>query len=292
MKLSSISVLSVGLICLSVALMNGKKPIKTIEKQFQFVPSGKAIVEKDTLSVQAFKMLDHEITNGEYSVFLEDIRANDPEQLPKLEVDKEGWGKRFPDGFLKPMDELYYVHEAYRDYPVVNISQYAAKEYCKWLTTKLNESRSDDEQIIVRLPSRTEFIRAGAGSNLNFQYTWGNQYMTNSEGKFLCNFTRILYSNMSRGENDRVVIKNAGTKLDLESDGAMYTAKMKSYYPNQFELYNLNGNVAEWIAEDDCAAGGSWYDFGYDVRLQSVKTVNDPSPEVGFRPIFTVVVEK
>jgi formylglycine-generating enzyme required for sulfatase activity len=246
-------------------------------------------VEKDTLSLQAFKMLDHEVTNLEYRTFLTDIETKEPELLSKLQIDKEGWVKRFPEGYVKPMDKLYYTHEAYNDYPVVNISQFAAKEYCKWLTSKLNENKSKEEQIIVRLPKRSEFIRAGAGSNYNYQYAWGNNYLTNSEGKFLCNFTRIPYANMSRGENGKLIIKNGRPELDHMSDGTMYMAKVKSYYPSEFELYNLNGNVAEWLEEDNIAAGGSWYDFGYDVRLQSTKRVEGSSPEVGFRPVFTVV---
>lgn len=291
MKLTYVSLLYVGFLCLSAALMSEKKHIKTIQKQFQFVPSGKVILADDTLSVQGFKMLDHEVTNMEYRAFLSDMGARKPEILPELQIDKEGWAKRFPEGFVKPMDELYFTHQAYNEYPVINISQFAAKEYCKWLTEKLNENKSLEERIVVRLPKRAEFIRAGAGSNFDYQYAWGNNYLTNSEGDFLCNFTRIPYANMSRGENGKLIIKNGRPDLDFASDDAMYMTKVKSYYPSQFGFYNLNGNVAEWLADENFAAGGSWYDFGYDVRLQSIKKVHGPSPEVGFRPVYTVLKE-
>ncbi|MEX2483606.1 MAG: SUMF1/EgtB/PvdO family nonheme iron enzyme [Brumimicrobium sp.] len=262
---------------------------KSLKKQFKFIPSGVTLVDEDTLSVQSFYMLSYEVTNAEYNDFLETIKNNDPDAFKEARVRNEQWTTHFKNTYVEPMEEMYHVNKAYNDYPVVNITQKGAKLYCEWLEKKINKQLSDDAKIKVRLPSRAEFIRAGAGSNLNWQYAWGNENLRNSEGQFLCNFTRKPQSSMSRDENGDLVIKELEIKSEEESTGMDFTSPKNSYYPNTFEIYNLNGNVAEWLGDlENQAAGGSWYDLGYDVRLQSVKTCHLASPEVGFRPVFTV----
>lgn len=55
------------------------------------------------------------------------------------------------------------------------------------------------------------------------------------QGQFLANF--------KRGSGD-----NAGTAGGL-NDRAFYTADVKSFYPNGFGLYNMAGNVNEWVQD-------------------------------------------
>ncbi len=55
------------------------------------------------------------------------------------------------------------------------------------------------------------------------------------QGQFLANF--------KRGSGD-----NAGVAGGL-NDRAIYTAPVKSFYPNGFGIYNMAGNVSEWVAD-------------------------------------------
>jgi gliding motility-associated lipoprotein GldJ len=55
------------------------------------------------------------------------------------------------------------------------------------------------------------------------------------QGQFLANF--------KRGSGD-----NAGVAGGL-NDRAFYTAPVKSFYPNGFGIYNMAGNVSEWVAD-------------------------------------------
>ena len=55
------------------------------------------------------------------------------------------------------------------------------------------------------------------------------------QGQFLANF--------KRGSGD-----NAGVAGGL-NDRAVYTAPVKSFYPNGFGVYNMAGNVSEWVAD-------------------------------------------
>lgn len=279
-----------SLLLLSSSILDNPKLPKPFKKQFKFVPSGLSVVDGDTLSVQAFYMLEHEVTNGQYREFLSSL--NDENDLEKASVQNEMWTKTLANLSVEPMEKMYHVHEAYNDYPVVNITKEAAKMYCEWLENKINKELLKSQRVEVRLPKQSEFIRAGLGNNFHWKYAWGNDKLTNSEGKYLCNFTRIPYSIMSRGEDGEIVLNEGNVIEDHISDGALFTAVKSSYYPSTFEIYNLNGNVAEWLGDSgSLAAGGSWHDFGYDVRLQSVKTYETASPMVGFRPVVTVVSE-
>jgi sulfatase modifying factor 1 len=55
------------------------------------------------------------------------------------------------------------------------------------------------------------------------------------QGQFMANF--------KRGSGD-----NAGVAGGL-NDRAIYTAPVKSFYPNGFGIYNMAGNVSEWVAD-------------------------------------------
>ena len=61
--------------------------------------------------------------------------------------------------------------------------------------------------------------------------------------------------------------------------------RAKSHRPNNYGLYNMSGNVAEMVYERGIAYGGSYLDPGYDIRIDSEKPYDAPSPLIGFRVI-------
>ena len=73
------------------------------------------------------------------------------------------------------------------------------------------------------------------------------------------------------------LIHKAGVNASF-GDNADITAPVASYFPNDFGLYCMNGNVAEWLQEPDMAAGGSWRDVCADIRNESVATATGPAP--------------
>ncbi|HAL94933.1 MAG TPA: gliding motility lipoprotein GldJ, partial [Chitinophagaceae bacterium] len=73
-------------------------------------------------------------------------------------------------------------------------------------------------------------------------YPWGqnvNGLRENRRGSLQGQF----YANFKRGNGD-----NAGVAGGL-NDRAFYTAPVESYYPNAFGLYNMAGNVSEWVED-------------------------------------------
>jgi len=70
-------------------------------------------------------------------------------------------------------------------------------------------------------------------------YPWNGNYVRNPDkkhyGEMMANFKR------SRGDY-------AGVAKNL-NDGAVITAEVGSFWPNDFGLYNMAGNVAEWVRD-------------------------------------------
>ncbi|MEI7594351.1 MAG: SUMF1/EgtB/PvdO family nonheme iron enzyme [Bacteroidota bacterium] len=222
----------------------------------------------------------YEVSNLLYRIFLNDLKQTKQfEKLAKAQIDTLNW--RDTLAFNEPYVEYYHKHPAYNNYPVVNVSYEGAELFCSWLTDKYNSfSKRKFKKVKFRLPTLKEWESAAhAGDELSV-YPWGGSFLRNTKGQYLCNFSSI--------NNELVTtdsIKKTGVcphYLNFD-DAADITAPVSSYYPNNFGIYNISGNVAEMVIEKGLAKGGSWKSFGYDVRIQSAKNYSKSASDIGFR---------
>jgi formylglycine-generating enzyme required for sulfatase activity len=262
---------------------------KPFQKDFSYVPPGFVVLNEDTLSIQAFYMQNYEVTNKQYNEFLTWLEENGDETAKKqVALSTENWTSE-PGMYSEQYALHYHTHEAYQDYPVVNVSHEGALLYCAYLEEKIN-SALQSATVKVHLPEHAEFIRAGAGDQLGAIYSWGDTHLRNTDGSLRANFIRIPQSSLTRDKEGNLISYPMPYDHFHESnESADLTAPSKSYFPSKLGFYNLNGNVAEMIAEEGIAVGGSWMDYGYDIRLQSRRTYETASTKVGFRPVFRVV---
>lgn len=240
------------------------------------------------LSLQSFYISRFEVSNLQYRQFYNEVSAGlSEDKKMKIRCDSTGWRQTI--SYNEPMVTYYHNHPAYNNYPVVNISQEGAIEYCRWLQAKL-QTQHPGYTIEVKLPSKWQWIYAAQGGRSQAMFPWGNYYLRNKKGEFLCNFKRI---------GDQVITRNRQTgKPEVHeqsiaitgglNDRAFYTAAVKSFYPNDFGLYNMCGNAAEMIADKGTAMGGSWNDYGGDVHIRSEAKYETSLPTVGFRPVIVV----
>jgi formylglycine-generating enzyme required for sulfatase activity len=191
----------------------------------------------------------------------------------------------------EPMLYGYFSHPAYNNYPVVGISWRQARAFAVW-RGKINDSYRATKKLPKRmpysLPTEAEFEYAARGGRVGTTYPWGGPYPRNAKGCLMANFKP------ARGR--------------YADDGATFTVNVKSYFPNDFGLYNMAGNVAEWTNDAynvsaynitntlnpvinnagekrKVVRGGSWNDNGYFLQ-NSVRTYemqDEQTAFIGFR---------
>ena len=268
---------------------DAKKIVKSLKEDFSFVPSGSITIDEKIVSVQSFYMQNGEITNRQYLVFFNSLKSTGQlEKLKIAQIDTNQWAR--PDGFNTAYAKYYHSHPAYLDYPVVNVSHAGALLYCEWLNENMGTVNDLLGVYKFRLPERSEYIRAARGDNPTINYSWGTNFLRNEEGQIQCNFLQFGSENIHKNEETN---KFEVVKLEMDFYGVTgsvdVVAPSESYWPNEYGIYNLNGNVAEMIAEDGVAVGGSWQNTGYDVRIESKCAYTNPNPTTGFRVVMTFI---
>ncbi len=139
------------------------------------------------------------------------------------------WLSDFSYAQNEPMVEGYFSHPSFDDYPVVGVTWRQAQAFNTWRTRFYNNAAASNgqvERMPYQLPSEAEWEYAARGGKVGMQYPWGGPSARNARGCLMANFK-----------------PGRGNYID---DGAAYTAPVYSYWPNDFGLYNMAGNVAEW----------------------------------------------
>lgn len=172
--------------------------------------------------------------------------------------DTLSWIHDYTYSFNDPITSSYFWHPAYDDYPVVGVTWKQARAFCIWRTQLLDSYLLSNGETMVqafRLPTEAEWEYAARGGLALSPYPWGGPYIRNSRGCFLGNFKPMR-----------------GNYLD---DGGFYTVKVTSYWPNDYGLYCMAGNVAEWCND---AYDESAYNFTHDLNPSYEYEANDSDP--------------
>ncbi|MCB9189385.1 MAG: SUMF1/EgtB/PvdO family nonheme iron enzyme [Flavobacteriales bacterium] len=222
-----------------------------------------------------------EVSNINYREFLH-FQEEKGFDISTLLPDTTCWRQK--GSYNEPYVDYYFRHPAYNDYPIVGITKDQAEAFCSWLSIVLTDSyrkneKSDIDSVVVRLPLKQEWIDAAKGGNDYYEYPWKGHSLRWEEGKF----QGMFRLNCIRNRGDYMGV--AGSL----NDNADVTAPVKSYWPNDYGLYNCVGNVAEMIADEDVAMGGSWNSYGNDVKVTSEMRAIEPAANIGFRYLVEVV---
>ncbi len=160
--------------------------------------------------------------------------------------DTLAWIHDFTYSYNEPMTQKYFWHPTYDHYPVVGVNWLQARAFTIWRTQFLNSylaSRERPFAMDFSLPSEAQWEYAARGGlDLN-PYPWGGPYIRNQDGCFLANFKPLR-----------------GNYID---DGGYQTVIVGHYPPNDYGLYDMAGNVAEWTRN---AYDESFYVFGHDMN--------------------------
>jgi formylglycine-generating enzyme len=170
----------------------------------------------------------------------------------KIYPDTLVWMRDFSYSYNEPMTKRYFAHPAFGNYPVVGVNWKQAVAFCKWRSYNLLEAYLQKKGIAsageFRLPSEAEWEYASRGGRSQSMFPWGNYYLRNKKGCLLANFKP------GRG--------------NYPEDGGFYTVRADAYWPNDFGLYCMSGNAAEWT-------GSLYYEGGYNFQ-------HDMNPDIRY----------
>ena len=152
-----------------------------------------------------------------------------PLAIGRFEVTFEEWSACVAERSCPAVEEAPGPASTRGRRPVVNVNHDQAMAYTEWLSDRTGRR--------YRLPSEAEWeYAARGGSEAGLSRPWGNSTTR------ACQFANVLDQTYRSAEGDK------GAFFDCE-DGFSRVAPVGSFKPNGFGLYDMLGNVWEWVAD-------------------------------------------
>ncbi len=231
------------------------------------------------VEVSSFYMDKHEVTNRQFKAFVE---ATGYVTTAEKKPDWEEIKKQVPPGTPKPSDDVLVAAslvftppnhpvplenatiwwswvpgsnwrhpegpdsnlDGRDDFPVVQVSWEDAMAYCRWAGK--------------RLATEAEWEFAARGGQTGAIYPWGNELITTGKKK-------------ANAWDGHFPDKNTG------QDGYVGAAPVGQFAPNPYGLYDMAGNVWEWVSD--------WYRPDYYSTCKQKGLVTNPTgPSDSFDP--------
>ena len=195
------------------------------------------------VTVDGFWMDEHEVTNAEFAAFVKATgyvtvaeRPLNPADFPGVPAENvvPGSGVFTPTATAVPLDNplqwwRYVPGASWKNpngpqtsikgqpnHPVIHVSYEDAAAYAHWAGK--------------RLPTEAEWEVAAQGGKGRRQYYWGDELKP--QGRWMANIYQGSFPDNNTGE-----------------DGFLGLAPVKSFPPNAYGLYDIDGNVWEWCSD-------------------------------------------
>ncbi len=207
------------------------------------------------------KELDNTKLRYQYETFEYKQSVNNADQAPTefktkhdiaIYPDTTVWVKQLQYSYNEPIAVQYNWFNAFNNYPVVGVNWHQAVAFTHWRTNLWRSERERNKLYFegsFKLPTEIQWEYAARGGRTEAPYPWGGPYLVNKKGCYLANFKP------QRG--------------NYAADGGLYTLPVDKYWPNDFGLYNMAGNVSEWTSS-------TYFGTAY-------QTVADVNPEVAYQ---------
>ena len=183
------------------------------------------------------------------------------EEIVEIYPDTLVFMRDFTYAYNEPISTMYYWHPKYDEYPVVGVNWKQARAFAHWRTVHLNSFyaiNGENGVTAFRLPTEYEWEYAARAGRDQTMYPWGGPYVRNAKGCSLANFKP------GRG--------------DYGADGGVYPIRVASYFPTDFGLYDMSGNVAEWTVTSFAESAHLFThdlnsDYQYDAKDEDGETL-------------------
>ena len=260
-------------------------------------PNQVIMISKDTAYVDEQGRIINETITRPLSSLYDFVHT----QIVNIYPDTTCWVNDFPNAHNETYLRNYFSNPAYAHHPVVGVTWDAATAFCEWRTLFLQRGLKGNNVRIerYRLPTEAEWEMAARNGKTENKFPWGTDSVKDDDNCYMANF--------KPGEGGYATDRN------------LIPAKVRSFQPNNFGLFDMAGNVAEWTstaytesgnqmmsdmnpeyryhaAQEDPYAlkrkvvkGGSWKDIATFIRsdMRDFEHQNVGRSFVGFRCVRT-----
>lgn len=284
----------------AVVILLVRQGYKSLTKTVS-LKEGQAIEENLTMEKNRSVVIDREWENGIKMSFVPvglDLMASVWETRVSdyaLFVRESGQRAPRPASFLQEPD-----------HPVVNVSRDDAQAFCKWLTERERKAELIAQTHIYRLPTDLEWshmagLEEEEGISPNSRdahkqqiFPWG---VALADGEKVGNFADHALAQAPGFSSER--------SIPGYDDGFPFTAPVGSFPANKLGIFDLSGNVQEWVSDDYSAIadnyvlgvlrGGGWNTYQIENLYTGSRNGTPPASQdtiYGFRVVLAKVPPK
>lgn len=238
-----------------------------------------------TISVNSFYMDQHEVRNidwREYQAWLTAVYSKvAPSKIENSKPDIKVWTDGL--GENDPFMMNYFTHPSFNEYPVVCISWEQAADYCEWRTDRANELQLI-KMGVLKAPDFKAIAQLATLAEVENTIFSSRRYFNSLQDNLAASYKGMFYDFRLPSEDEWEFAAYARKKSDTEKSVKVYpwskdnygkisqlqlnqqrahfnqessatnnvnvfsrTVPVGSFSPNDLGLYNLSGNVNEWV---------------------------------------------
>lgn len=240
----------------------------------QVIPPGTVLFEEglyvDMTEITNFSWLEYMYWNkNKYGTASEAYKA----ALPDTTV----WQNTNP-----LFEQMYLRHPAFHNYPVVGVSYEQALKFCAWRSDRVNEllfaKKNKFEYHFYKTDSTFCEIPQICSYRLPTEKEWEK-------------FAAAPFSKkVIRKQKDNAIYNVKGTAITDKKGNETndVTASVHSFWPNNYGMYQVVGNVAEMVSEKGIAKGGSWFHTIQESAISTSIPYSASTGWLGFRCVCEV----
>lgn len=233
----------------------------------------------------------------EYLYWNNNIFVKNSDEYRKALPDTNVWLK--VDERLSYLTLEYLRNPAYRDYPVVGISQEQARAFSQWRADRVFEFylikrkllREDKNQTPETYFTTERYynreLSTIIGEELS-EYYIEFRLPTIRERKSILRYVDRIHAISKRKKSkcwryfDFIM---SDVQMCFDEGCPKAPTRKVDLCCKSIGLSNVRGNVSEWLDEPNLAAGGSWNDKREDILNQGLREYDGPNAFTGFRNV-------